>query len=541
MAVFKIWDGPVHVEYKQSKSVPRPSDPFGPCHLDDVTKSSDDKGQPAKDECLRNTRRSPLSISRQRKREYNYSMVQNIQDTARRTRVHDAIRLHNGQMMGCMYADCIKDMKVILKKYQDLDPLKMDTDCGSRLKQYLIDSEIDYQATYASLCSSKQSLKQHLKRSPRCAKKHSNSFIFEENALKPLQRSGKYTKRPSRADVLSDIDSVGSDLEVDSSYEQISNRADARSLISHVNNSNKKSHNSESLNDMSGRELQRFMGLPGLSNSKDKRASKAPTMVKSLFQRRLAKIEKDQPRRQIKKNKKKTGKVDPLKVPPTDSCEVDDITTAKQRASVSSSSHENTLRSKIVAANAKISASSKPLESSESGLHSASQDLHLGQKYAFVFEKRLEERRTSKSTEHSLDVLQETRGDDTASEKETKQTARKNSFSKNTNKQNMMPVFKAALPHAVFDKFISPQEHQKDKILKQSGSLQRKMLPKDPDGTDKKSRRKHSTLGRIDSDFGAKKIAEITMLSSYVHYKFNVPEDMDANLEHLSLHGYLHK
>ena len=47
------------------------------------------------------------------------------------------------------------------------------------------------------------------------------------------------------------------------------------------------------------------------------------------------------------------------------------------------------------------------------------------------------------------------------------------------------------------------------------------------------------TLKKYDS-LGVGKTAEVTKLSQFVRYEFDIPEDLDANLEHLSLHGYLH-
>eukprot|EP00112_Aurelia_sp_Birch-Aquarium-sp1_P012460 Seg2620.2 transcript_id=Seg2620.2/GoldUCD/mRNA.D3Y31 product="hypothetical protein" protein_id=Seg2620.2/GoldUCD/D3Y31 len=47
------------------------------------------------------------------------------------------------------------------------------------------------------------------------------------------------------------------------------------------------------------------------------------------------------------------------------------------------------------------------------------------------------------------------------------------------------------------------------------------------------------TLKKYDS-LGVGKTAEVTKLSQFVRYEFDIPDDLDANLEHLSLHGYLH-
>ena len=47
------------------------------------------------------------------------------------------------------------------------------------------------------------------------------------------------------------------------------------------------------------------------------------------------------------------------------------------------------------------------------------------------------------------------------------------------------------------------------------------------------------TLKKYDS-LGVGKTAEVTKLSQFVRYEFDIPDDLDTNLEHLSLHGYLH-
>ena len=41
------------------------------------------------------------------------------------------------------------------------------------------------------------------------------------------------------------------------------------------------------------------------------------------------------------------------------------------------------------------------------------------------------------------------------------------------------------------------------------------------------------------NDMGVGKIAEVTTVSSFVRYEFDIPDDLDENLEHLRLHGYL--
>lgn len=38
---------------------------------------------------------------------------------------------------------------------------------------------------------------------------------------------------------------------------------------------------------------------------------------------------------------------------------------------------------------------------------------------------------------------------------------------------------------------------------------------------------------------GVEKVAEVTTISSYVRYDFDIPDDLDDNLEHLRIHGYL--
>eukprot|EP00795_Rhopilema_esculentum_P011560 gene11560-21794_t len=38
---------------------------------------------------------------------------------------------------------------------------------------------------------------------------------------------------------------------------------------------------------------------------------------------------------------------------------------------------------------------------------------------------------------------------------------------------------------------------------------------------------------------GVGKVAEVTTVSSYVRYQFDMPDDLDDSLEHLRLHGYL--
>lgn len=45
--------------------------------------------------------------------------------------------------------------------------------------------------------------------------------------------------------------------------------------------------------------------------------------------------------------------------------------------------------------------------------------------------------------------------------------------------------------------------------------------------------------GRQYDSIGVGKTAEVTAVSSYVRYDFDIPDDLDANLEHLRIHGYL--
>ena len=55
------------------------------------------------------------------------------------------------------------------------------------------------------------------------------------------------------------------------------------------------------------------------------------------------------------------------------------------------------------------------------------------------------------------------------------------------------------------------------------------------------SRTKQATKLRGYNDMGVGKVAEVTTVSSFVRYEFDIPDDLDDNLEHFRLHGYLRK
>ena len=61
---------------------------------------------------------------------------------------------------------------------------------------------------------------------------------------------------------------------------------------------------------------------------------------------------------------------------------------------------------------------------------------------------------------------------------------------------------------------------------------------------DRESRRnastaKHAIKGRQYGVLGVGKVAEVTTVSSFIRYEFDIPDDLDDNLEHLRIHGYL--